>query len=118
MIFSVACVQGTLGRDPLGQPPCFRGVFLTSPSVIFSVTLFPGLVRLRFSLSLRDPVSGTSSSAIFSVTLFPGRNWGSVLVLSARHGKKRHTTLRTTDPLVVLNWRPSEINVWNRGRGI
>ena len=86
--------------------------------MIFSVTLFPGLVRLRFSLSLRDPVSGTSSSAIFSVTLFPGRNWGNMSVLSARHGKKRHTTLRTTDPLVVLNWRPSEINVWNRGRGI
>ena len=79
--------------------------------MIFSVTLFPGLVRLRFSLSLRDPVSGTSSSAIFSVTLFPGRNWGNMPVPTARHGKERHIILRTTDPLVVLNCRPSEVNV-------
>ena len=98
--------------DMLEQLHCFRG----GPSVIFSVTLFPGLVRLRFSLLILIPgsvkgyrrsshvVSGASPSAIFSVTLFPGRNRGNMPVPAARHGGERHIALRTTDPLVVLNW--------------
>ena len=107
-------VKGSAGAVTLfpGRPVCdflCDTVSGISPSEIFSVILIPGSVTgYRRSSHV---VSGTNSSAIFSVTLFPGRNWGNMPVLTARHGKKRHITLRTTDPLVVLNWRPSEINV-------